>query len=469
MAKKSVKSRVINFTPKNAAAAPAAARSVAGKGEGVEAKEIKWGNNNKLPNEIISLVKESPTLRRCLAKIDAFIQADGFSDSEVAAVFPVNPKQTADDLLDQIANDAAIFGGAFALRVKYNLELQPAEAYYVPLQTVRKLDNGHFLVNHTLGTKQVKKEYDEILAPFNPEDEEGIREMLAEVAETGEEGNQRGQLYFYYRKTGLTPDYPEPEWWAGKEDIETDAQIPKSDKKSVLKNFRPAVIVSVTGEIADDDADEDGKTSMDYVQESVRELTDPENECEAILINNPTPEGKTTLLPFDSKAQLTAMDPKRRTIQEAVCSHVGIHSALVFKTAGQLGQSQEILNLIQMQQAEVNPIQRQIARAFSRIFPTAENGKEIVWTVSTYSPIKAIPPEIWDVMTPKEKRDYAGLPEPEVVTTSEAEKTLNALGAMSPLVATKVLDELTSEEIRSLVGMTGSKPQTTTTNENNQG
>jgi hypothetical protein len=457
MTRQSVKARAINLSPKNVAATPAAARSVEKKG--VEAKEVKWGNNNKLPNEIIALVKESPTLRRCLAKIDAFIQADGFSDAEVAAKYQVNPNQTADDLLDQIASDAAIFGGSFALRVKYNLDKQPAEVYYVPLQTVRKLDNGQFLVNHTLGTKSVKKEFDEILDPFNPDLEDDaararIEEMLAEVEETGEEANQTGQLYFYYRKTGLTPDYPEPEWWAGKEDIETDAQIPKSDRKSVLKNFRPSVIVSITGEISDDDPDEDGKTTLDYTQESIRELTEPDNECEAILINNPIAEGKTTLLPFDSKAQLTAMDPKRATIAEAICRHVGIHSALVFKTAGQLGQSQEVLNLIQMQQSEINPIQRQITRAFTRIFPKDEKGQEIDWTISTLTPIKVVSDSMWQVMTDEEKRNFSGLPEPEESNIAKDTLTVIAnLKALPENIQQAVMGVMTAEQLLSFVGL----------------
>lgn len=460
MAKQSVKARAI-FSPKNVVAAPAAARSVEKKGVPV-GKEIKWGNNNKLPNEIITLVKESPTLRRCIAKIDAFIQADGFSDSETAAVFQVNPKQTADDLLDQIASDAAAFGGAFALRVKYNLDLKPAEAYYVPLQTVRKLDNGQFLVNHTLGTKSVKKEFDEILDPFNPDDIEGIRAMLAEVSETGEEVNQRGQLYFYYRKTGLTPDYPEPEWLSGKEDIETDIQIPKSDNKTVKKNFRPSVIVEVLGDIDDTPDPETKRSDWDDIHDTVKELTDPENECEAVVINTPTVEGGTKLHSFDSKAMLTAMDPKRATIAEAICRHAGIHSALVFKTAGQLGQSQEILNLIQMQQSEINPIQRQITRAFSRIFPTDERGQELDWTISSLTPIKAVPDSMWEVMTPEEKRNFAGLSEEESTLPKETQKVISQLKSLPDNIQTAVMAAMSAEQLLSFVGLPAPAP-----NENN--
>ncbi|WP_026465067.1 hypothetical protein [Adhaeribacter aquaticus] len=466
---KSVKARAINLAPKNVAGTTTP-RTVEQKNK-EQAKVIKWGSNDKLPHEIITLVKESPTLRRCLAKLDNFIQADGFSDPE-AAEFMVNDKQTADDLLNQIANDAANFGGAFALRVKYNLDLEPAQAIYVPIQTVRKLDSGQFLVNHTLGTKDYKKEHDQILDPFNPDNEDGIMEMLIEVeaqVNEGKEANQRGQLYFYYRKTGLTPDYPEPEWLAGKEDIETDAQIPKSDNKAVKKNFRPAVIVEVLGDIDDTPDPDTGRSDWDDIEDTIKELTDPENECEAVVINTPTTEGGTKLHSFDSKATLTAMDPKRQTIAEAVCRHAGIHSALVFKTPGQLGQSQEVLNLIQMQQAEVNPIQRQITRAFTRIFPKTEGGAEIDWTISTYSPIKAIPPEMWEVMTAEEKRNYAGLPELAAPQSTEAEKTLQALNGLSPLVANKVLESMSDEEIRALIGLKGSKPQTTTTNEDNQG
>jgi len=461
---KRVKAKAFNFIFRNGiSTSVSTVRSV--EKNGVIAKPIRWGHNDKLPHEIIALIKESPTLRRCLAKIDNFIQADGFADPEAAKI-QVNPKQTADDVLNQVSNDAANFGGAFALRVKYNNANEPAEAYYVPLQTMRRLDNGQFLVNPTMGTKAYKKDQDQILDPFDPsetpEAKAKIKAMLSEIKLDANgnpvEGGQLGQLYFYYRKTGLTSDYPEPEYLAGREDIETDAQIPKSDNKTVKKNFRPSVIVEIMGEIDDVTKDENGKTDWDYIEETVKEITDPENECEAIVINTPTKEIGIKLHSFDSKAMLTAMDPKRLTIAEAVCRHTGIHSALVFKTAGQLGQSQEILNLIEMQQAEVNPIQRQITRAFSMIFPKDEKGQEINWTISTYTPIKSVPDKVWDVMTPEEKRNVAGLPEIDKPKDNKTQKTLNALSSLSPLVANAVLKELSSEEIRSLVGLKGAKP-----------
>lgn len=469
MTRKSVKARAINLAPKNLSVPSTTPRTVDQKNK-EQAKVIKWGSNDKLPHEIITLVKESPTLRRCMAKIDAFIQADGFSD-EVAAEFKVNDKQTGDDLLNQIANDAAIFAGSFALLIKYNADKVPAQAFYVPLQTVRKLDNGQFLINPTLGTKAYKKDQDIIVNAFNPDLENpnaksAIEEMLLdlELNENGtiKEGSQKGQLYFYYRKTGLTPDYPEPEYLAGKEDIETDAQIPKSDNKAVKKNFRPAVIVEVLGDIDDETKDDDGKTDWDYIEQTVKDLTDPENECEAVVINTPTSEGGTKLHSFDSKASLTAMDPKRQTIAEAVCRHAGIHSALVFKTPGQLGQSQEVINLIQMQQSEINPIQRQITRAFSLIFPKDESGQDLDWTISTLSPIKAVPPEIWASMTDAEKRNFAGLQEEESNISKDTQKVIANLKALPDDIRGKVMEQMSAEQLLAFVGLP--KPAEPTTN-----
>ena len=50
----------------------------------------------------------------------------------------------------------------------------------------------------------------------------------------------------------------------------------------------------------------------------------------------------------------------------------------------------------------------------------------------------------------------------EVVIENEAQKTINSLNAMSPLVATKVLETLTTDEIRALAGLAPSIEEPTT-------
>ena len=65
------------------------------------------------------------------------------------------------------------------------------------------------------------------------------------------------------------------------------------------------------------------------------------------------------------------------------------------------------------------------------------------------------------VMTTAEIREMAGLP--PLAAEQEAGGAADALATLSPLVATKVLDKMTDEEIRGLIGLRGKGPEVTVT------
>jgi hypothetical protein len=63
-------------------------------------------------------------------------------------------------------------------------------------------------------------------------------------------------------------------------------------------------------------------------------------------------------------------------------------------------------------------------------------------------------------LTVDERRGLFGFPEAEKTASDSANKVADSLSAMSPLVANKVLDSMTDDEIRSLIGL-GPKTGTT--------
>lgn len=395
------KSTAVNFTTRpQRTSVPGGVVS----GSKTPAKLIKWGSDDKLPHDILAAVMDSGTATACWEKLDSYIQADGFANSTASAV-QVNPKQTADSLLSEISADYALYRG-FALRVKYNAALQPAEAYHVPLHTVRKLDDGTFSVNHTRGTKSVKKDQEEILEPFN-NDPEVVRQMLAEVAdaaETLEDGtkklHQPGQLLFVYRKTARSQDYPMPPYWtlSGSKDIYSDTEIAVTDLDNLENNFTPPVIVHVEGNVDNERKDEAGKTEYDYLVEDVESLTSKENRSQAVVLTG----NKPNLIGWDNSKPILAMDAKRDTIARAVCRHWGVPPILVgLYQAGALGESRQILNAIQLFQIDVNVLQSQITRVFQMLFP---NPDKTFWYLSTLSPLDVIPVELLPHMNEEQKQ-----------------------------------------------------------------
>jgi hypothetical protein len=369
-------------------------------------KPIAWGNDDKLPHKILEAVMDSGTATACWEKLDFYIQADGFIN-EIAADFKVNPKQTSEDLLNEISPDFALWRG-FALRVKYNLAFQVAEVYHVPLQYVRKLEDGRFVVNHTRGTRFFKRQNDEILQPFNndPAVVEAMFEEIKANAKPDKDGVvkyvQNGQLLFVYRKTARSSDYPLPSFWtlAGAKDIYSDTEIAITDLDNLENNFTPPVIVHFEGNVDTTKVnDETGLTEFDQLVEDVSAITDKENRSQAVVL---TGNYKPNLIAWDNTKALLSLDQKRDTIGRAVCRHFGVPAILCnFLTAGALSQSREILNSIQLFQNDINVMQNQIARTFQLLFPQAEKD---FWYLSIKNPLDVIPTELLQYMNDAQKQ-----------------------------------------------------------------
>ncbi|KAA3438462.1 hypothetical protein [Rufibacter hautae] len=131
-----------------------------------------------------------------------------------------------------------------------------------------------------------------------------------------------------------------------------------------------------------------------------------------------------------------------------------------FSTEGQLGNNQEMLNAISLVQNEINGKQRVIQRIFKKLLPDGE------WTVSTLSPLKVIPPEIWAMMTDEEKRNFGGMSPLDSTRSKEADKTLQALNTLPSYVRSKVMDAMSAAQILALAGLL---PENSSNNADNQG
>ncbi|GAB3822137.1 hypothetical protein GCM10028895_25910 [Pontibacter rugosus] len=177
------------------------------------------------------------------------------------------------------------------------------------------------------------------------------------------------------------------------------------------------------------------------------------------VFNGATKDDAPQLFSIDSMKSALSMDPKSETIAKRICRHMGLHPSLIgMDTAGQLGNTQQLLNIIQLTQQEVLDVQGMIQRAFTMLWPAFD------WTVSSLNLIKAVPEQVWQIMTEEQKYNFAGLAMPEKEQSTEGEKTLNALNSLSPLVATKVLEAMTKEQILALVGLDQNSKTEETTN-----
>lgn len=411
---------------------------------------LKYGKDNMLPNQLLSYVSDSGVATRASSKLAEYIASDGFTD-KISASFKVNDKQTADQLLQEQSQYLSVINAvAFHISRKGG-KIDSVKA--IPAQNVRKKDDGSFIYNHTFGQPanaypKYSKEWDKLYPAYY-----GVELPASLIAN---DKYKNGEILYVYRKTPLNPYYPVPDYYAQIEDIRTSSELCKMDLELSLNGFMPSFLINVVGDIDDKTKDENGKTEADYYREDFRVFTGQDKDAngltsrfKALLQFAPTKDEITTIQSVDVKSVLEASNNKRDVIERSVCRLFGVHPVLCgYSDAAVLGNTQAIANASLELTKVANPFQRLMTDAFKMLYP------EMDWSISEYMPIQYIDFHLFDKMTEDEIRNkLLGLPPKEIDATNAGNKTIKAINSLSPLVANKVLESLSPDEIRALIGL----------------
>lgn len=97
---------------------------------------LSYGHNNLYPQDIKSITACSESGTTCLNRYIQFIQGNGFKDVAFAETVINRLGDTADDILQQVADDLGNYNG-FALHVNYNLLGEIVEVNHVPFENTR--------------------------------------------------------------------------------------------------------------------------------------------------------------------------------------------------------------------------------------------------------------------------------------------------------------------------------------------
>ncbi len=372
----------------------------------------KFGDDDKLPNEIIFKVNDSGTARSCVSKLSAFIQADGFVEESVGTT-KANNKQTFNGVLADVALSVAYIPCA-CFRVIYNNLGEPVKAYQVPIDYVRRVgekfrwyENPEDLAFSSYSDKGV------LLNEFNPEElpAERLQRINYQIQKYGV---QKGDLVYHFRKgVGYYYDkYPIPEYYSGMPDIESDAAVSRLELRNIVKGFRPQVIIS-TGPIDDVSKDDNGKTDKDYFNDNLKTFVG-ENAPTMLHIYGATEEVKPTVTVLPVADILNQTEAVTERVGRKVCRNMTVPPVLVgFSTAGQLGNNQELVNTIKLFSMTVGNRQALISEAFRMVWPNQN------WTISTLKIFDFLPDSVIAKLTDAEVRELHGLKPISDATTQE--------------------------------------------------
>jgi len=443
-----------------------------GKGGGL-IKIENWGQGNNFPQEVLRILYDSGTATTCAERIEQFVVGKGFT-SEITGSTLANPGQTFNELLAEAGAYVSIgLGVAYIVRHTYGGE--PGEVYVAAVDCLRREDptkGGRFVLNPKLATGKMPAAENEIYLPYDTQ--ANAQELAEEVLEAvGSETGYWGHLWWSFTKKVGRGRTPVPAWWSAKEAVEADAEAPRYDLKQFRSGFFPDAMLSVVGKrFVDEVAVESwtpgaGQTEDDRPYIESPDLTDLKKNVKALKGSNS--DTNIFLLAVEGKDELPDLKffdqgPNSKNLTDAtarlegrVYRRFGVPPVLCgVSEPGLLGSNQQIVNSIQLFGLVVNPARELCVGPLRQLFPHLD------FTVTPLDPVDYIDPAVAAVMTPDELRAIRNLAPTEKPQEGEAEKTLKSLNGLSPLVATKVLNEMTSEEIRALVGLAAKEVNTPT-------
>jgi hypothetical protein len=404
-----------------------------------------YGLNNLLPNELLLAIESSVTASSCRETKSTFIKGKGLADKTVASM-KVNAYQTANQLVGELADFAGIFRG-IALKVVYNVLGEPYRIYALEFELIRATDDGGYYFNAELANgKDVKKDrvYMDIF-DYHESPQSRLRRVKGQIEE---HGYQVGDIVYHYEQKAGQKIYPKPVAWAAMEEIESDAALGRLDWRNIKKGFRPDAILTTVGEIDDIEKDESGRTQQENFDKTLEQFQG-EDATSMLHMQVAKQEEAPTLITFDSEKLLNATTEAVDRIGRRVCRGMEVPTILVpgFARASQLGNTDEVLNTMKLFALTSLDNQRLIAHSLESVWPQFD------WSIDPLELIEEIPDWLVAKLTADEIRELGGYDAISDDGDQQGATTADALSALSPLVATKVLERMTDAEIRSLIGL----------------
>lgn len=374
-----------------------------------------WGKSNQLPQDLARIVLDSGTASMCVERLEQFINGEGFADESVANRM-ANPEQTFNQLWAEVSNYCAWgFGVLYLIRYPFGGDIEFAEIWAGSVDCMRleKGGEGRAVINFKLGEGKMPAAENQVYLPYRQDatPEEISAEVLAAVQS---EGGYHGHYYFNFKYRLGRTIYPIPTWAASREDIESDAELPKFELKSVRNSFMPDAILTLVGQRYADVEDPDwtpgeGQTEKDRpfivsadranIEAAIKDLKGASTEAAIMLNVVENEEQKPQIDWVDKGPNAKGLTDMTSRIEGKVYRRFGVPPVLCgVAEPGMLGSNQQIVNSIKLFDLTVRPGRALGLDPLKQFFPDRD------FTVIPLNPVDYIDPAVAAQMTSAELR-----------------------------------------------------------------
>jgi hypothetical protein len=398
---------------------------------------IEFGEKNDYPNYLLALYNKSPKHNAIVKGKVNYIIGNGWKSDEsdpIAEQFIAQPNQfeSLDDLTRKVSIDIEIFGGAYLEVIWSVTGGQLTDVLHIDYTKIRSnTDNTQFWY---------KKDWNERKDELIP--------MMAFNTKV-RQGKQI--LYIKEYRPGLDT-YALPGYMGALNYIESDIEVSRHVLGNAQTGFSASKLITLPN----------GEPSPDEKRNIERRFTDRFSGSDGkkfILSFTTDPARKPIIEDLGAsditKENFTNVD---LIIQNNLFSGHQITAPSLFGIAepGQLNSRSQMRDAYEIfKNTYVNDKQHFLESIFNQLATLKGATSEI-----TIIPVEPINYEFSEAiltqnMTKDELREALNLPTIEQTASSSAQAVTDAINGLSPLVANRVLESMSANEIRALVGLAG--------------
>lgn len=276
-----------------------------------------YGVQNDYPQKLMEVVGASITGGACVDQYARFVFGRGFRQQDFFKAQVNERGDRADDVLDAIAHDLAMFGG-FALHVNWNALYEITSVAHVPFEWLRLEElNENYECNRVALHKDWGRRYTNLrrfrgsdivwFDLFNPD-----RDVIkGQVAAAGGWEQWTGQVFYYSRRGPKC--YPLPIYDSALTDMSAEEGLSNVSYRNIRNNYQPS------GIFIDHNNGENSKEQADERKKELAEFQGDEKAGKMLYCNLDEGEEAPEFKPFESNNT----DQKYKQADEKVPDRIG--------------------------------------------------------------------------------------------------------------------------------------------------
>jgi len=403
---------------------------------------VKYGEENNYPQYLVLLFNRSAKHNAIVTSKQLYISGKGWQfdqsemqGEEVIALqgFIDNPNQyeTLNDLAKKTILDNELFGGCY-IKVVGTKGKKGQELYHIDYCTVRSNDdNTEFYVS------------DEWI---DESGNENNTPLFTTLPAYDPNVKQAESIYYYKSYRPNLNTYTLPDYIGAVPAIITDAEVANYHRAEIQNSFKGSKMITFVNGIPSDDemkaTERKLKSKFTSTDSAGSIVVDFADDKDRVAIINDLSAG-------DFADKYTALND---TIQQEIFVGHKVTSPMIFgvRVAGQLGGRAEMIDAFNLftntYVAPRQEVQEQIFNIFAPV-----KGKLKIKQLEPIMPSFS-EATLSQILTKDELREIIGRKPLEIKNV--VSNVADSLSALSPLVATKVLNQLTPNEVRAIIGKT---------------